>query len=76
MPLGDKWHQLRDKIARASADVIGMQLNEAVEHVNAPGLQCRVISSDDEGCMITADVRMDRIGLVVWKGSVVGTKNG
>jgi len=74
MPLGD--HQLREKVARVSADVIGMQLNEAVEHVESSGLQCRVVKIDGDGCMITADVRMDRIGLVVWKGSVVGTKNG
>ncbi len=76
MPVGDKYHQLRERVVSVSADVVGMQHNEAIDHVQTAGLQCRTVKINGDGCMITADVRMDRIGLVVWKGFVVGTKNG
>lgn len=76
MPIGDKYHQLREKVARVSADVIGMQHNEAISHVQAWGLSCRTVKINDDGCMITADVKMDRIGLYVKHGVVVGTENG
>lgn len=67
---------MRKKVESVSADVIGMGHSEAIDYIESMGLQCRNWLINGDGCYITGDTRIDRIGLVVWKGFVVGTKNG
>lgn len=72
----NKYHELRNKVARVQKEVIGMFVNEAIEHIEALGLRCRCVMIDVRGQMVTADVRSERIGLTVEKDIVTATENG
>lgn len=72
----DRYSATRRLIETVSQEVLGMDQHEARKHIEGEGLRCRAVRIDGAGCMITADVKMDRIGLEVSGGVVVGTRNG
>lgn len=72
----DKYKELRNKALKVAAEIKGMSPDAAACHCNINGLTCRIVSLDGKACMVTADVRMDRIGFVVEHNKVVGVQLG
>jgi hypothetical protein len=64
------------KALRVAQEVMHMTLMEALDHIAANGLRSRVVASNGHAAMVTADVRMDRIGLRVIDNVVVSTELG
>jgi len=70
------FYELQELAKSACEDVEGMRIGAAIQRIESAGLRYRVVRRDGHGCMITADCRMDRIGLYVDSDIVVGAEVG
>lgn len=72
----DKYRILREKVERVCKELLGKSFTEALEITGKENLYLRMLSADGKGCMITADVRMDRIGIHLKDGKIVSAEGG
>lgn len=72
----DKYRELRELALHTASECVGLTWDEAVGLCQLRELACRVLKVDGQGCMITADCRMDRIGLIINNGIVTETSCG
>ena len=72
----DKYQQLRADGQRLVAEVQGKTTEEAHELCKAAGFAVRYYNVDGRARMITADVRMDRIGFDVCDGLITNASVG
>lgn len=57
-------------------EIIGMEVDEAIETIEGAGLKARIAMEDGQPFMLTMDYRMDRINLDIQNGKVIGTHRG
>jgi hypothetical protein len=57
-------------------EIHGLPVGLATQIIEENGLRCRLVRIDGDSCMITADCKIDRIGLIVNGGLVTGFRNG
>jgi hypothetical protein len=57
-------------------DYVGMTEDEALAAAAAAGIECRVMSRDDQQMTVTLDFRPDRVNLVVVGGRVQSASVG
>ena len=55
---------------------VDLDVNMAKANVEKEGLKARVIDMDSPNMVTTADIRDDRVNLIVKDGKVVGTSRG
>src|ERR1044071_5126762 len=72
----NKYHELHNKVVTVSQQIIGKTTSEACKICEDNGLQYRWVSINGAGCMVTADVKFDRIGFHVENGIVAEVNNG
>lgn len=72
----DKYRDLRNRGNKLAHDAVDKQVDVVVEMCERAGFKYRYISIDNKPCMITADVRMDRLGIHVSKGVVIAASIG
>lgn len=64
------------KGAKLAHDVVGRSAEDAKDLCNAAGFSMRYLHIDHHSCMITADIRMDRISVSVSRGKVIAAAVG
>lgn len=72
----NKYAEMRKKVETLAEQVKGLHASHAEKVIEEAGLRSRWVMFNGRGCMITADCRMDRIGLIVENGIVVDTELG
>lgn len=74
--MNDKYKLMREKAERVSKEVLGLPFVEAVGVVAREEMACRILRVDGQPCMITADVRMDRLGFTLEHDTVTEVQCG
>lgn len=72
----NRFKDLAVKAALVDRVVVGMKTRAAQVAIESMDMKHRLVKIDGQACMVTADVQMDRIGLIVENGIVVGTQAG
>lgn len=72
----DKYQRLRETGHWLSEFAIGKTSGELARACEDAGFTWRYVYIDSKPCMITADVRMDRIGIHVSKGIITAASAG
>jgi hypothetical protein len=57
-------------------ELIGLDVDEAIDLIAEAGLKHRIEYEDGQPYMLTMDFRMDRINLSIEKGKVIKTRRG
>jgi hypothetical protein len=65
-----------DTAENTAKNVIDMDADDAKAMLNAHGVSWRIAQIDGKRCILTADLRMDRVNITISDGKVVGADVG
>lgn len=72
----NQYAEMRKKAEDMAEKVKGLHASHAEKVIEEAGLHSRWVRFNGHACVVTRDVRLDRIGLIVENGIVVDTEIG